>query len=110
MQTIEQSAKKSKKMQWPTSLSSNRFMGFENSGMQPKDIAVCSHKMVLRLFPLIAPTFLKLKIIIRNENGDEMDLEVNTVGHVNGTAPPLGSPTDRGLFYTCSAQQTGCCW
>ena len=37
MQTIDQSTKTSKRMQWPTSLSSNRFMGFDkNSGMQPK--------------------------------------------------------------------------
>ena len=28
---------------------------FENSGMQPKYITMCSHKMLLRLFPLIAP-------------------------------------------------------
>ena len=56
MQTIgNRPINKNKRMQWPTSLSSNRFMGFKNSGMQPKYIAVCSHKMFLRLFPLIAP-------------------------------------------------------
>ena len=68
--------------------------------MQPKYIAVCSHKMLLRLFPLIATAILEkhiLKIVFRNEKDDEMDLEVNTVCHTNGLAPPLGTPTDRVL-------------
>ena len=50
-----------------------------------------------------------LKIIFRNEKDDEMDLEVNTVCHSNGPAPPLGTPTN-GVFWIFDIrfdQQTG---
>ena len=77
-------------------------------------IAVCSHKMLLRLFPLIALAKKSeiLKIIFRNEKDDEMDLEVNMKPVTEMGLPlylsiclfiisdplssiPLGSPTDR---------------
>ena len=72
---------------------------FENSGMQPQYIAVCSHIMHLTLFPLTAPAKKSdmLKIIFRNEKDDELDMEVNTLGvcHRNGPVFPFGTPTDR---------------
>ena len=68
----------------------------ENSSMQPKYIAVCSHKML----PLIAPTRSRkfLKKYLENHFFETKKMmkwmEVNTVCNRNGAAPPLSSLTE----------------